>query len=85
VSSTDRPVPGPDHDEAGGEPEPAAAPSRARLTGHGRLPWAAGAALAGAQVALVVLARGTWHAAGVAGLIVVTLAAVAFAAFGGDG
>lgn len=72
-------------DEGGGEAEPAAPPSRARVAGYGWVPWAAGAAVAVAQVAMVVLARGDWRAAGVAGLVVVTLAGVAFAVFGGDG
>ena len=80
MSSTDHPVPGPD--EAGGEADPAASPSRARVAGYGWLPWAAGAAVAAAQVLLVVLAAGRWRTAGVAGLVLVTLAAIGFAAFG---
>jgi hypothetical protein len=80
VSSTDRPVPGPD--EAGGEPDPAAAPSRARLAADGWLPGAAGAALAVAQVLMVLLGTGPWRTAGVAGLVFVTLAGIGFAAFG---
>lgn len=69
-------------DEGGDEAEAAAPPSRARVAGHGWRPWAAGAAVAATQVAMVVLAGGNWRASGVAGLIVVTLAAVAFAVFG---
>ncbi|MEY9931089.1 hypothetical protein ABH926_005736 [Catenulispora sp. GP43] len=83
MSSTDHPVPGPD--EAGGGPDPAAAPSRARLAGYGWLPWAAGAMVAATQVLMVVLGSGPWRTVGVAGLIFVTLAAIGFAMFGEEG
>lgn len=83
VSSTDLPVPGPD--EAGGEPDPAAAPSRARLAGYGWLPWAGGAAVAAAQVLMVVLGSGSWRAVGMAGLVFVTLVGIGFALFGSEG
>jgi hypothetical protein len=81
VSSTD-PVPGPD--EAGGEADPAASGSRARVAGLGWLPWAAGVALAAAQLLVLVIAPGDWRAAGAVVLVVVTLAAVGYAVFGGD-
>jgi hypothetical protein len=83
VSSTDHPVLGPD--EADGEEDPAAAPSRARVAGYGWMPWAAGAGLAVTQLAVVVFAPGDWRAVGGALLAVVTLAGLGFAVFGGGG
>ena len=83
MSSTDRPVPGPD--EAGGEPDPAASPSRARVAAHGWLPWAAGVVLAGSQLLVLLLAPGQWRTLGAVGLAVVTLAGVGGAVFGSEG
>ncbi|MBS2539831.1 hypothetical protein KGQ20_44530, partial [Catenulispora sp. NF23] len=62
MSSTDRSG-GPD--EAGGEPDPAAAGSRARVAGLGRWPWVAGAVLAGSQVLVVVVVGRQWRVVGV--------------------
>lgn len=69
-------------DEAGGEADPAAPPSRARIARYGWVAWAAGVAVAITQVLLAVLATGGWRTVGVAGLVFVTLAAIGLAAFG---
>jgi hypothetical protein len=82
VSSTDHPVPG--RDEAGGEPGPAAASSRARQARYGCWPWAGGVVLAGSQVVVVVLATGAWRTVGAVVLAAVTVVGIAFAAFGGE-
>jgi hypothetical protein len=82
VSSTDHPVPGPE--ESGGEPDPAAPPSRARVAEHGWLPWAAGAALVVTQLVVLVYAPGRWRAVGAVVVVAATLAVVGFAVFGGD-
>jgi hypothetical protein len=71
-------------DEAGGEADPAASPSRARVVRHGWVPWAAGVIVAVAQLLVLVLARGQWRTEGAVGLVVVTLGGVGFAVFGGD-
>ena len=81
MSSTDRSG-GPD--QAGGEPDPAAAGSRARLAGLGWWPWAAGAALAGSQVLVLVAAPRHWRVVGAGLVVLVTLVAVGYAVFGGE-
>jgi hypothetical protein len=48
------------------------------------VPWVAGAVVVAAQLLVLVLARGQWRTAGAVGLIVVTLAGVGFAVFGGN-
>ena len=55
------------------------------MAGYGWLAWAAGAVVVASQLLVVVLASGRWRTAGVAGLIFVTLAVIAFAAFDADG
>ncbi|WP_194917712.1 hypothetical protein [Catenulispora rubra] len=82
MSSTDHPVPGPD--ESGGEPDPAAPPSRARAAEHGWLPWAVGAVLVATQLVVLVYASGRWRSAGAAVVAVATLAVIGVAVFGGD-
>ena len=83
MSSTDHPVPGPD--EAGGEPDPAGVGSRARVARLGWVLWAVGAALAVTQVVVMVVAPRDWRGVGAAMVVLVTLAGVGFAVFGGDG
>jgi hypothetical protein len=79
VSSTDRSVPEPD--EPGGAPDQDAPGSRARVAGHGWLPWAAGAGLVLAQVlvAVILVAPGHWRTAGALLLVAVTLVGVGVA------
>lgn len=84
MSSTDHPVPDPDEPDAAADgPPPAAAPSRARLTRHGWLPWSAGAALTAAQLAAAIAAPGNWRTAAAIAIAVATAAAIGFALFGG--
>ncbi|MEZ0113551.1 hypothetical protein ABH920_007584 [Catenulispora sp. EB89] len=82
MSSTDHPVPGPD--ESGGEPDPAAPPSRARAAEHGWLPWAAGSVMVAAELLVLACAPGRWRAAGAVVVAVATLAVIGIAVFGGD-
>ena len=83
MSTTDHPAPGPDEPAGGTEPDPAAAPSRARTARYGCWPWVAGAALAATQLALVAAASGAWRTVGAVVLAGVTLLGIGFAAFGG--
>ncbi|MEY9860186.1 hypothetical protein ABH935_005822 [Catenulispora sp. GAS73] len=82
MSSTDHPVPGPD--ESGGEPDPAAPPSRARAAELGWLPWAVGAVLVATQLVVLVYAPGRWRSASAVVVAVATLAVIGIVVFGGD-
>jgi hypothetical protein len=51
---------------------------------HGWVPWAAGVAVAAAQLLVLLLGHGHWRTEGAVGLAVVTLGGIGLAAFGGN-